>query len=146
MNSGTEKEKEHTKISVAIGDFRVELEGTYTNIEKLMGKPLYQFIEGLQNAVGTISSIETTETEEITPPAEYPPPVSKTSSLTDAIKILLNSDWGKTPRTFGEIRTALKTSGIYYSSGAYSATLNHLVKSGTLRRLGKRRSFKYITA
>ena len=144
--SNVTEDNEHTKISVAIGDFRVELEGTYTNIKEIMGKPLYEFIEGLQNVIGNVSSEETTETEEITPPAEYPPPVSKTSSLSEAIKILLNSDWGKKPRTFNEIVTALKTSGIYYTSGAFSATLNHLVKSGALRRIGKRRSFKYILA
>ena len=146
MSSGTEVEKERTKISVAMGDFRVELDGTHRNVEKLMGKPLYQFIEGLQNVVGTIPSMERVEKEEITPPAEYPPPISKTASLGDAIKALLNSDWGRKPRAFGEIMTALETSGIYYPRTSLGATLNHLIKSGALRRMGKRGSFKYVTA
>lgn len=146
MSSGTEVEKERTKISVAMGDFRVELDGTHRNVEKLMGKPLYQFIKGLQNVVGAIPPMERVEKEEKAPPAEYPPPISKTASLADAIKTLLNSDWGKTPRAFGEIMTALKTSGIYYPKTTFGATLNHLTKSGALRRMGKRGSFKYVIA
>jgi hypothetical protein len=139
-------EKERSKVSVAMGDFKVELEGTHGNVKKLMGNPLYKFIQGLQDIFGEISSVEVEKTQEKTPPTEYPPPISKTKTLTDAIKILMDSDWARKPRTFAEILEALKISGIYYSKGALSATLNHLVKSGTLRRMGKRRSFKYVAA
>jgi Tfp pilus assembly protein PilN len=40
--------KEHSKISLRIGNVQVELEGTYDNIKKLMDKELYDFAKGLE--------------------------------------------------------------------------------------------------
>ena len=147
-NPEEEKEgkKERSRISVAMGDFKVELEGTHGNVKSLMEKPLYQFIQGLQDIIGEVPTATVAKTEEKAPPTEYPPPISKTKTLSDAIETLLSSQWGTTPRTFGEIMGALKTSGIYYAKGTLSATLNYRVKSGTLRRIGKRGKFRYVMA
>ena len=143
--AGQKENKDLSRISIAIGDFKVELEGTHGNVEKLMGKPIYQFIEGLQDVLGEIPHTEQIK-KETTPPVEYPPPVSKTSSLSEAIKNLLKSEWGTTPRTFSEIMKALETSGIYYSKSSSAGVLNHLVKSGALRRIGERGAFTYVLA
>ena len=43
MPSEDEKSKDHSKISLKIGEVQVELEGTYENIKKLMDKELFDF-------------------------------------------------------------------------------------------------------
>lgn len=146
--SGEPKRKEgneHSRVSVTLGNFKVEIEGTQENVESLMGTPIYQFIEKLQDIVGEVPSSEEGKEEGIAPPSEYPPTIGKPSSAMDAVtKLMSDRTWGKNPKTFSEIKLALETSGVYYSKGALAGGLNYLVKKGTLRRLGTRGDFKYV--
>jgi len=48
MPNEDEQDKEHSRISVRIGEIQIELEGTYSNIKKLMGKELFDFTKELQ--------------------------------------------------------------------------------------------------
>lgn len=147
MSSEIRKEEnERSRVSIAIGDFKVDLEGTHANVISLMGTPLYEFIRELQNVVGEIPS-EETEIEKA-PPKEYPPQlaIGKPKNASEAITALMQLGWGREPRAFGEIKNALETNGIYFSKGTLAGTLNYLVKKGTLRRLGTRGNFKYVSA
>ena len=138
-------EAAYLRVSVRLGDFEVEIEGTYENVKSLMGEPLYAFIRGLQGVSEELP--EAPPTEEVTPPTmEYPPPVRSQPTLSGTLRSLMDTDWGRKPRTLSEIMTALETSGIYYSSGTVSRRLLDLVKQGNLRRLGTRGSFKYVAA
>ncbi|MEM3700652.1 MAG: hypothetical protein QXL57_07295 [Candidatus Bathyarchaeia archaeon] len=111
-----------------------------------MGKPLYDFIKELQKVVSEIPSVEEVKTEEA-PPTEYPPPLGKPSSLVEALtRLMVKTGWGRKPRSLGEIMTALETNGLYYTKAAVATILVHLVKNGTLRRLGSRGSFQYVAA
>ena len=140
-----DREKDHSKVSVRLGEFQVELEGTHTNVKSLMGKDLYKFIRELKQVVGEIPSAEEVEEVKEAPATEYPPPLGRPATLTDALtKLMIESDWGTTPRTLGEINTALETNAIYYKPAAIASALVHLVKKGELRRLGKRGNFKYV--
>lgn len=144
--STQEEEKEHSRVKVRIGEFQVELEGTHKNVHSLMGEPLYKFIKGLQAAIGEIP-VAKEEVSETAPPTEYPPPLGRPASLGEALRVLMvESGWGREPRTLGEIMTALETSGIYYKKAAVATTLVTLMKSGALRRLGSRGSYKYVVA
>jgi hypothetical protein len=141
------EENEHSRISVALGNFKIEIEGTHKNVVSLMGAPMYKFIEKLQNVVGEVPPTEEGKEEKIMPPTEYPPTLGKTASITDAVtRLMADRTWGKKPKAFNEIRIALETSGAYYSKGALAGALNYLVKKGTLRRLGARGNFKYVAA
>ena len=145
MAKETEKEgeNEHSRVLVRIGEFQVELEGIHKNVQLLMGKPLYEFIKGLQTVIGEIP----TEKAEAAPATEYPPPLGKPASLGEALRVLIvESGWGSKPRTLGEIMTALETSGIYHKKAAVATTLVTLMKRGVLRRLGTRGSYKYVAA
>jgi cell division protein FtsB len=87
-----EQGKEHSKITVRIGDVQVELEGTRENIKKLMDKDLYNFAKGLEetktqpSATPTETVPRTTlKTTAKTPEApkektSAPPPPSKSST------------------------------------------------------------------
>ncbi|MEM2971144.1 MAG: hypothetical protein QW270_01795 [Candidatus Bathyarchaeia archaeon] len=142
-----EDKNEHSRISVRLGEFQIELEGTHANVLSLMGKPLYEFIKELQKVVGEIPSVEEVKTVEEVPPTEYPPPLGKPSTLGEALrKLMVETGWGRKPRSLGEIMTALETNGLYHKPATVATTLVYLVKNGTLRRLGSRGNFKYVAA
>ena len=148
MTNETKKEGEngHSRVSVRLGDFQVELEGTHANVTSLMGESLYDFIKELQKVVGEMPSVEEIKAEEA-PPAEYPPPLGKPSNLTEALTTLMvDTGWGRKPRTLGEIMTALETNAIYHKKATVATVLVSLVKKGKLRRLGTRGSFTYVAA
>ena len=143
----SEGEKDHSKVSVRLGEFQVELEGTHTNVKSLMGEGLYKFIRELKQVVGEIPSVEEVKEAEEAPSTEFPPPLGRPASLTEALnKLMIESDWGRKPRTLGEINTALETNAIYHKPAAIASALVHIVKKGELRRLGSRGSFKYVVA
>jgi outer membrane murein-binding lipoprotein Lpp len=91
MPAENEQKKEHSKISVRIGDVQVELEGTYGNIKKLMDKELFDFAKELQETKKQLpSSTEITpetapKAPEVTPKEKTVPPPSKPSTTSGAL-------------------------------------------------------------
>jgi uncharacterized coiled-coil protein SlyX len=85
MSDENEQKKEHSKISIRIGNAQVELEGTIDNIRKLMDKELVDFTKGLEATTKQLpSSTEITpkitpKTPEVTPKEKPVPPPSKPS-------------------------------------------------------------------
>ena len=91
MPAENEQDKERSRISVRIGEVQVELEGTYENIKKLMGKELFDFSKGLQETKKQLP-FSTEISPEVTPkaPAVAPkektvPPPSKPSATPEAL-------------------------------------------------------------
>lgn len=93
MPNEDKRNKEHSKISLRIGEVQVELEGTYDNIKKLMDKDLVNFTKGLEKTTKQLpSSTEITpevtpkapetapKAPEVTPKAKTVPPPSKPSA------------------------------------------------------------------
>jgi hypothetical protein len=72
------------------------------------------------------------------------PSVGTPSTATDAITILLSSEWGKKPRTLREISDALELNALYYPSATLAGVLNHMTKSGNLRRMKSDGTFAYV--
>jgi hypothetical protein len=79
MPSEKEQNKEHSKVSLRIGDVELELEGTEENIKKLMNKELYDFTKGLVETKKQIPPFkeETPKTQEAAPKVTTVPPSSK---------------------------------------------------------------------
>lgn len=141
-----EESEEYSRVVVRMGEFEVELEGSHTNVQSLMGKPLFEFIEKLQKVVSEIPTPEA-EMPEAAPPTEYPPPLGKPATLGEALlKLMKESDWGRKPRSLQEIMSALETNGLYYKKAAVATTLVTLMKKKELRRLGTRGSYQYVAA
>jgi uncharacterized coiled-coil protein SlyX len=84
MPNEDEQKKEHSRISVRIGDVQVELEGTYDNIKKLMDKELFDFAKGLQETKKQLPS-STGITPEVAPKEKTVPPPSKPSITSEAL-------------------------------------------------------------
>lgn len=72
------------------------------------------------------------------------PIVPKAKYLTDSILYALGTEWGKTPRDWGEIAEALKQNALHYSKGSITGTLTLLTQSGKIRRIKAGHSYKYV--
>ena len=68
---------------------------------------------------------------------EETPMLQSGLGCSDAIKALLQTDWGKQPKSMAEIKKALETNALYFSKGTLSGTLSFLTKRGDLRRFKK---------
>lgn len=62
----------------------------------------------------------------------------------NAIRTLLQSEWGREPKMMNEIKDALETNALYFSKGTLSGTLTMMTKGGSLRRIKKTGRWAYI--
>jgi hypothetical protein len=145
MQENNEQNKEHSRISVRIGEFQVELEGSHGNVEKLMGKKLFDFIKELQETT-KVMPISTEVAPEIAPEEEAVPPLGRPSTTTDALSQLFKTDWGKKPRVLSDVMQALEANGLYYQKAVVAKVLVDLIKKKELRRIGSKGSFQYVAS
>lgn len=61
----------------------------------------------------------------------------------DAIRTLLQTEWGKEPRSMAEIKEAFESNALYFSKGTLSGTLTLMTKGGHLRRFKKAGKWVY---
>jgi len=145
MTTEDEKKKEHSRVSVRIGDFQVELEGTHGNVTKLMGEDLFKFIKGLQETTKQVpSSIEVGP--EVAPEEEAVPPLGRPSTTIDALSQLFKTEWGKKPRLLSDVMQALEANGLYYQKPIVAKILVDLIKKKELHRIGSKGSFQYVAS
>ena len=120
-----------------------------------------ELFEVLETAIGEIS-IGTKEPimvigEENETPAEKQPDFSGseyeipsisadiTKNLRRSIIYLLETPWGKTPKSMNDIREALETNAVYRSTGSIAGSLTQLVQKGELRRIkGEKGKWEYV--
>ena len=62
----------------------------------------------------------------------------------DAIRALLQTKWGKEPRSMAEIKEALEANALYFSKGTLSGTLTLMTRGGHLRRVKKAGKWVYV--
>jgi hypothetical protein len=143
MPESNEQNKEHSKVSVRIGEFQVELEGTHGNVKKLMGEELFDFIKGLQETTKQLPP-STEVTPEVSPEEEAVPPLGRPSTTMEALSQLFKTEWGRKPRQLSEIMQALEANGLYYKKPVVAKVLVDLIKKKELRRLGTKGTFQYV--
>ena len=136
-----------SRVVVRIGEAQVELEGTHSNVQSLMGKPLFDFIKGFQKAIGELSPT-TLEVPEVSEEAarEFPPQLGKVATMSDALSALFNKPWGSKPRTLEEVMNVLEVNGLYYKKAAVATQLVRMMRKKEVRRFGIRGSYKYVKA
>lgn len=145
MAEENEKNKEHSRVLVRIGDFQVELEGTHGNVMKLMGKDLFKFIRGLQETTKQVSS-SVEVSPEVAPEEEAVPPLGRPSTTIDALSQLFKTEWGKKPRLLSDVMQALEANGLYYQKAVVARVLVDLIKKKELHRIGSKGSFQYVAS
>ena len=62
----------------------------------------------------------------------------------DALRALLQTEWGKQPRSMAEIKEVLEANALYFSKGTLSGTLTLMTKRGELRRSKKGGNWVYL--
>jgi hypothetical protein len=144
MSDEIEQNKEHSRVSVRVGEFQVELEGTHGNVKKLMGKELFDFIKELQETTKQMPQPSTEVTPEVSPEEEAVPPLGRPSTTMEALSSLFKTDWGKKPRQLSEVMQALEANGLYYKKAVVAKVLVDLIKKRELRRLGSKGTFGYV--
>ena len=146
MTNEEEPNKEHSKVSVRIGEFQVELEGTHDNVKQLMGKDLFDFIKGLQESARQ-SPVSTEVHPEVSGEEEETvPPLGRPSTTMEALSQLFKTEWGRKPRQLSEIMQALEANGLYYKKPVVAKILVDLIKKKELRRLGTKGTFQYVAS
>lgn len=141
MPSKKEQNKEHSKVSLRIGDVEVELEGTEENIKKLMNKELYDFAKGLEATKKQMppSKEEAPKTQEAAPKVTTVPPPSKPSTTSEPSKPPLEPIVAKKPEKLGGSKInwkrrvmALVLVGIVLSAALVSVLAIYLPMVGDL--------------
>lgn len=140
----SENEK-RSRVVVRIGEAQVELEGEHSNIKELMGKLLFEFIEGFRKSIGELpTSIVVTPEVEEKPAKEFPPQLGKVGTMAEALTELFKKPWGRKPRKLEDIMNVLEINGLYYKKSAVSTQLVHMMRKQEIRRFGTRRSYQYV--
>ncbi len=140
-------ENKRSRIIVRIGEAQVEIEGEHSNVEKLMGEPIFKFIRGFQKVVGELPPA-TTDIPEVPeePATQFPPQLGKVDAMSEAISMLFKKDWGKKPRSLEEIMNVLEVNGLYYKKAAVATQLVRMMRKKEVRRFGTRGNYKYVSA
>ena len=74
------------------------------------------------------------------------PKISGNLGLSDAIRTILTSPWGKKePRTLADIKEVLKTNALYFEDHSLSGVLVSMTKRGKLKRTKRDGKWAYIS-
>ena len=142
-------EKPSFHLKIKMGDVEVELSGdktevldTLNNIDEIVSKINKAFNGEKQKKA--VKQAKTPVVKEDVSPRDFPK-IGRTTQCGEAVIALLSSDWGKTPRTIGEIREAMEANAIFFPKTTLSGVLVWLVKKGQLRRWkDKKRGYLYV--
>jgi len=72
------------------------------------------------------------------------PGIPSVQGCSDAIRVLMETDWGKHPRSMNQIKRALEANALYFSKGSLSGILTAMTKRGELRRVKENGRWKYL--
>jgi hypothetical protein len=78
------------------------------------------------------------------------PQIPSMLGCTDAVRALMETDWGSQPRSMGEIKKVLEANQLYFSKEALAATLATISsgrahKKGAIHRMKEEGKWKYFT-
>jgi len=152
-----EKKPEGFTFRVKLGEYEIEIKGTSEEVTKTL-KDLPNILANVHKAFENIKpktvATLTVKTEPTSKAKEIPkavarsyPKIEGAINCEDAIRRLLETDWGKwRPRTMEELNDAMKDNKITYTTRTLERTLNKLAKKGILRRWNTTNGFVYILA
>jgi len=122
---------------VRFGGFEVEISGSRDEVFKtvellpsLMANvsKAFEAAKASKPNVGVVSSVY---------------PVVSGSNCSEAVLKLLESEWGKEPRTLPELVDAMKANALHYPSTTLSGVLSWLTKKGKVKRWKTDKGYVY---
>lgn len=99
-------------------------------------------MEELNGILDKLFSLSETQATSQMVVQEETPMLQPGLGCSDAIKALLQTEWGKQPRSMAEIKKVLEANALYFSKGTLSGTLSFLTRRD-LRRFKKAGAWVY---
>ncbi len=156
-NKTAKKKSEGFAFRIKLGEYEVEIQGTHEEVTKTL-KDLPTIVANVHKAFEnmkpkTVATL-TVKTEPATKgketgkaPAQAYPTIEGVVNCDEAVRGLLETDWGKwRPRTMEELKDAMKANKITYTKRTLERTLNKLADKGMVRRWNTNTGFVYILA
>jgi len=100
-------------------------------------------LQELENALHHLSLKGGSQMDSVTI-KERIPVIPSVAGCSEAIRLLMETDWGRKPRSMNEIKQALEANAFYFSKGTLSGTLTTMVKKGKLKRVKEDGRWKYF--
>jgi len=122
---------------VKLGDFEIEISGNCDEV--------FKTVEVLPSLMANVSkAFEVAKTTKPTSDVVSSAfPVVSSSNCSEAVLKLLESDWGKEPRTLPDLVDALKANALHYPSTTLSGVLTWLTKKGKIKRWKTDKGYVY---
>lgn len=140
---------------VKIGDYEVEINGTYEEVNKTL-ENLPNIITNVHKAfeevkpktVATITvKTEAPQKDTAKTVKETYPRIGSTADCQEAVIRVLETDWGKwRPRTMEELKEVMRSNELKYPGRVLPDTLDQLADKGLVRRWNTNTGFVYILA
>ena len=115
--------------------------GKWRNGEIIIEAETFQELNSALRALSSAGNIQ----EFSTIRNEEAPVIPSVQGCSDAIRVLIRTNWGRQPRSMNEIKKALKANALYFSKGTLSGTLTAMTKRGELRRVKENGKWKYLS-
>jgi len=136
------------RVKVKIGEYEVEIGLNDQEDLKNALDMIDKIVEKLKKDVlvsTPIATVEKTIDREDLEISEEIPQI-KPGSIKSNVLQLLNSKWGKAPRTLKELKDALEMNALHYPMPTLGSILTKLTKRGSVRRLKKGNVYSYVIA
>jgi hypothetical protein len=156
-NKTAKRKPEGFAFRIKLGEYEVEIKGTREEVTKtLTDLPnlvanVHKAFENVKPKTVATLTVKTEPAakgkETAKAPAQTYPKITGVVNCEEAVRGLLETDWGKwRPRTMEELKDAMKASKITYTKRTLEKTLNKLADKGMVRRWNTNTGFVYILA
>jgi len=132
-------------VRVRIGDREIEVKGSKEDVLATLEEKLPSIVERVVEAFSSAEvggEVVVGEGEEAG--VDLYPRIPAVSSCSEGIMKLFSTDWGKRPRTLGEIRHGLEVNKLNYPVTTVSSVLVGLIRQGRLRRWKTSGGYVYV--
>ena len=130
-------------IKIRIGEAEVEIGGKREEVLETF-RDLDEIVVLVSNALNVTLDERKTRGKSKVDPTQFPK-IPRTNQCSEAVISLLSTDWGKDPRTIGELREAMEANAVFFPKTTLSGVLVWLTKKGSLRRWkDPKRGYRYV--
>lgn len=130
-------------IKIRIGEAEVEIGGEREEVLETL-QELDKIVELVSEAFNVTMDEKKTKSKSKIDPSQFPK-ISRTNQCSEAVLSLLQTDWGKSPRTIGELREGMEANAVFFPKTTLSGVLVWLTKKGDLRRWkDPKRGYLYV--
>ena len=130
-------------LKIRIGEAEVELRGEREEVLETL-QELDKLVELVREAFNIAAEGKRPRTRNHMDLSQFPK-IPRTNQCSEAVLSLLSTDWGKNPRTIGELRKAMEANTVFFPKTTLSGVLVWLTKKGDLRRWkDPKRGYHYV--